>query len=346
MRDFGERYCRAPPSRFGGVYDGATNLDELHRVLTAAVMVRRLKSGVLSQLPPKRRQQVFLTLEPGERSQLAKLTAGLDAARRAMASAAATAAAGGDPSAFRGEERRAIMDAYHATALLKAKAVQRYVQELVDAGDKFLIFAHHTELLDAITAVLNKSRVKFIRIDGSVAASKRQGLVTDFQSGSDVRAAVLSITAAGTGLTLTGASVVVFAELSWTPGQVVQAEDRAHRIGQCRAVNVYYLHVKGSADDVVWATLASKLDAVGHAVDGRADALKLVAPARVAAPPGQATLEGALAAAARRVASSGGGDGGEGSTPAPPPPQLYAEDDGLSSPVHDENERPKRARWE
>jgi len=57
---------------------------------------------------------------------------------------------------------------------------------------------------------------------------------------------------------------VVFAEYSWTPGDMVQAEDRAHRIGQRQSVNVQYLHVKTSIDDVMWKTLATKLDNVGQ----------------------------------------------------------------------------------
>ena len=57
---------------------------------------------------------------------------------------------------------------------------------------------------------------------------------------------------------------MVFAEYSWTPGDMVQAEDRAHRIGQRQSVNVQYLHVKKSIDDVMWKTLATKLDNVGQ----------------------------------------------------------------------------------
>lgn len=65
-------------------------------------------------------------------------------------------------------------------------------------------------------------------------------------------------------LVLQAASMVVFAEYSWTPGTLVQAEDRVHRIGQANSVNVYYLHAKGSIDDIIWQTLEHKLDDVGQ----------------------------------------------------------------------------------
>eukprot|EP00884_Botryococcus_braunii_P013393 jgi/Botrbrau1/22054/Bobra.0024s0064.1 len=132
-----------------------------------------------------------------------------------------------------------------------------------------------------------------MRIDGDVSQLARHEMVTEFQTNSQMKAAVLSIKAAGVGLTLTGASTVVFAEYSWTPGDMQQAEDRAHRIGQAQAVNIYNLHLKGSIDDVIWSTLENKLDNVGQALNGKSDSFA-VATVRSAAQAGQGTLDGFL----------------------------------------------------
>ena len=73
-----------------------------------------------------------------------------------------------------------------------------------------------------------------------------------------MKVALLSITAAGTGLTLTAASIVVFTEMHWTPSIMVQAEDRAHRIGQEKSVNCYYLFAKGTLDPNIYRKLQKK----------------------------------------------------------------------------------------
>merc|ERR1712113_1239532 len=81
----------------------------------------------------------------------------------------------------------------------------------------------------------------------------------------NVRVALLSITAANTGLTLTSAQLVVFAELFWNPGILTQAEDRAHRIGQTDSVTIQYLVATGTADDELWPLLQRKLNVLQQA---------------------------------------------------------------------------------
>lgn len=85
----------------------------------------------------------------------------------------------------------------------------------------------------------------------------------------------MNIKAAGVGLTLTRASTVVFAELAWTPSEVQQAEDRAHRIGQTSCVSVQLLLVKDSIDEVMWEMLQSKLASTGQVLDGQAERMEV-----------------------------------------------------------------------
>lgn len=90
-----------------------------------------------------------------------------------------------------------------------------------------------------------------------------------------VQVAILNIKAAGVGLTLTRASTVVFAELAWTPSEVQQAEDRAHRIGQSNCVSVQLLIVKDSIDELMWDMLQNKLAMTGQVLDGQAERMQV-----------------------------------------------------------------------
>lgn len=80
--------------------------------------------------------------------------------------------------------------------------------------------------------------------------------------------AILSITAAGIGYTLTAASIVVFAEMHWTPAIMVQAEDRVHRIGQKSSVNCYYLYADQTLDSKIYVRLQKKFKVVTGILDG------------------------------------------------------------------------------
>ncbi len=127
-------------------------------------------------------------------------------------------------------------------------------------GLKLLVFAHHQSVLDAIMGALTcRAGLNVIRIDGSTPMNKRQALVEKFQNDDSIHVCLLAITAAGIGITLTAASVAVFAELSWTPGCMTQAEDRIHRIGQTAAeVSIMYLVAERSVDQQMLSSLLRK----------------------------------------------------------------------------------------
>ena len=123
----------------------------------------------------------------------------------------------------------------------------------------FLVWAHHTEVVEAIKAGINASEVKtsVAIIDGSVSVSKRGDIVDDFQAGK-VGVLIASITAAGVGITLTRGSDMLFVETDWTPARVSQAEDRQLRIGQTQPVICETLIAAGTLDERIQSVLQTK----------------------------------------------------------------------------------------
>ncbi|CAL1526743.1 unnamed protein product [Lymnaea stagnalis] len=113
--------------------------------------------------------------------------------------------------------------------------------------------------------IFKAKSVKYIRIDGRTSSEQRNFFCREFQSKDDYRVAILSITAANAGLNLCAANLVVFAELFWNPGILVQAEDRVHRIGQADSVSVQYLVARGTADDYIWPLVQDKLNILSKA---------------------------------------------------------------------------------
>lgn len=247
FHEFGMRYCAAKQMTWGWDYSGSSNLAELKLLLEECLMLRRLKSDVLSQLPAKQRKVVTVTVDA------------ISARTKAALSAAAKQLSQGHHN--KREEKEALLVFYNHTAEAKLQAIMEYITDMLECGrEKFLVFAHHKLVLDHITGELGKKNVSFIRIDGSTPSAERQQLCEKFQFSTQTCVAVLSITAANMGITLHSADLVVFAELFWNPGVLIQAEDRVHRIGQTSNVNIHYLVAKGTADDHLWPMIQLKMN--------------------------------------------------------------------------------------
>lgn len=88
---------------------------------------------------------------------------------------------------------------------------------ILEENIKFLMFAHHQVMLNAIEDVVVKKNIKYIRIDGNTASDQRKYFIDKFQFNDSYKCAILSITAANAGITLTAAQLVLFAELHWNP---------------------------------------------------------------------------------------------------------------------------------
>ncbi|XP_042850292.1 DNA annealing helicase and endonuclease ZRANB3 isoform X4 [Panthera tigris] len=264
--EYAKRYCNAHVRFFGKRpqwdYRGASNLSELHHLLSD-IMIRRLKTDVLTQLPPKVRQRIPFDLPSAAAKELNTSFEEWEKLMRAPNSGATETVMG------------LITRMFKQTAIAKAGAVKDYIKMMLQNDSlKFLVFAHHLSMLQACTEAVIENKTRYIRIDGSVPSSERIHLVNQFQKDPDTRVAILSIQAAGQGLTFTAATHVVFAELYWDPGHIKQAEDRAHRIGQCSSVNIHYLVANGTLDTLMWGMLNRKTQVTGSTLNGRKEQLQ------------------------------------------------------------------------
>ena len=248
FKKYAYRYCDPQPTPCGMTWSGTSNTKELHWILST-LMVRRLKREVLNQLPPKRRQKVFISTDE-------KIIKEINFIR----------------SQFKG--RKGTLDAYTLTGKAKLNGVYEYLSDLLEAQEKFIVFAYHYEMLQCIENLMKEKKVGYIRIDGNTKQEKRYDYVNEFQKNNNCRVAILSIIAASTGITLTSSNIVIFAELTWTPSIMIQAEDRAHRIGQNKEfVDIKYLYGKETLDDFILDRLQKKLTIVSTTIDDKQEYL-------------------------------------------------------------------------
>lgn len=107
------------------------------------------------------------------------------------------------------------------TGECKLPGISDFLDTMAENQCKFLLFAHHQSVINGLEELLRKKRIIYVRITGDTDISEREQHVEAFQKDPYIRAALLSITACSTGLTLTAASTIVFAELSWTPSIMI-----------------------------------------------------------------------------------------------------------------------------
>lgn len=249
---FAVRYCNGHMGFWGWDDNGFSHLDEL-RELLKPLMIRRLKSEVLKELPAKRRQVVEI---PGK-GLSAELKAALSEARGRVEHLEDTYKNDveklDDAVATVWMEMAALR---HSVGLAKVPMAVELITDALESGEKIVVFAHHRDVVEGLCIGLTKYCPVFVR--GDVSQTDRQYAVDRFQTDKDCRVFIGNIQAAGTGITLTASSHVIFVEMDWTPGVMSQAEDRVHRIGQRESVLVQHLVLEGSLDAYMAKRLVSK----------------------------------------------------------------------------------------
>ena len=262
---FGEQFCGMEHNGYGFSYSGATNT-ELLNFLLKSIMIRREKKEVLKDLPPKRREFMYI----GIPNQIIRMH---DAAELDLANAVKDYNTRGLSSGERSERRMLAITALgylrQVVGMAKAEQTLEIVRPTLEAGEKIVIFGHHKAVLDKLEEDVTKAGYANVRIDGQVTGKKRQKLIDEFQENPDCKVMIASILAMGMGVNLVSASSVFIVERQWTPAVEEQGEDRLWRIGQEKEVTVWYLVTADTVDDKMNSLIERKRDLVSRIVDGK-----------------------------------------------------------------------------
>jgi len=125
----------------------------------------------------------------------------------------------------------------------------------------------HTFVVDAI---MRRFQKRAVMVDGRVVGRLRQETVRRFQTSPRVDLLIGNWRAAGVGITLHASRTAVAIDLPWTPGDLLQGEDRIHRIGQHRDVIIHYLVALGTIEEKQIKILHKKTSILDAILDGRA----------------------------------------------------------------------------
>jgi len=253
---YAERYCGPRWTPWGVKYSGATHTEELHRLLLDSCMVRRRKTEVLPDLPDKIRRVITLPMDHA---------AEYDRANEDFLNWLAEKDVKKANKAARAEGLTKTGYLLRLAARLKLRNAVEWINTfLQDTDEQLVVYCVHRA---AARALERRCKATSVVVDGSLTGRRRQHAVDSFQGGA-LRLLIGNIRAAGVGITLTASSNVVFVELPWQPGVVVQAEDRIHRIGTKQEAWCWYLVAGGSIEEKLCGILQSKQQVLSSVLDG------------------------------------------------------------------------------
>jgi superfamily II DNA or RNA helicase len=260
-RAFVERYER------GLLAGDSTTSDHLRRRLRP-FLLRRTKSEVVPELPPRTETTLFCELDPRERDvyEAVRLATREDVVRQLGEGTRALAVLEALLRLRQAACHTGLLPGQEAQGSSKVEAVADALGDAVAGGHKALVFSQWTGLLDRVEPHLQARGVDFTRLDGSTR--DRAAVVDDFQDPSGPPVLLASLMAGGTGLNLTAADHVFLLDPWWNPAVEDQAADRAHRIGQDKPVMIYRVVAKDTVEERVLALQMRKRQIAGAALEG------------------------------------------------------------------------------
>lgn len=247
-------------NHFGAYVARKATLPELHDKLDGHVWVRRRKDDVLSDLPAKSRHALIVDVDlAGFKEAHTEVIQKINDWVDEMTGPGGSLPTEKEVRAFANDSVHLVSHLRMAAGLAKIDAATTIIEEWLNENPPgedglwdrpLVVWTHHKVVTAAMKAAVPGVSGDARVIDGSTSQDERGRIQTAFQAGT-VPVLVASITAAGVGITLTRSSDALFVETDWTPANVMQAEDRIHRISQVRPVTITTMIAPGTLDETV-----------------------------------------------------------------------------------------------
>ena len=241
------RYCKGYQFNVGNrkVWNtsGASNLDEL-RERTKNLVLRRMKTDILD-LPEKIVTPVFVELTSKMYDEELEEFTRISTDKKDNETISVTL--------------NRLMKIRQLIAYEKIPYTCELIDKCLEQGKKVIVLTNFTMSLDMIHEKYKKNSVT---LDGRMNKDKRQENVDRFQTDDKIKVFIGNIKAAGVGITLTAAEVVIMNDLSFVPADHSQGEDRAYRYGQKNSVLVYYPVFENTVEKIIYNILQKKKNVI------------------------------------------------------------------------------------
>ncbi|KPI89527.1 putative transcription activator DNA-dependent ATPase [Leptomonas seymouri] len=253
-------------------HQDASVMSNLHKIL-APLMIRRLKADVNTGIPPKKEIYVACQLSKKQREWYMNVLAkDAEVLNKASGSAASLTSVmmnlrkvinhpylmdGGEEGPPFITDEKLVRTS--GKMIILDKLLNRLRSDVV-GKHKVLIFSQFTSMLNILEDYCNMRGFRYCRIDGNTSGYDRDSQMASFNSpSSDYFIFLLSTRAGGLGINLQAANHVVIYDSDWNPQMDLQAQDRAHRIGQKRSVRVYRFVTDGTVEEKIYRRALKKL---------------------------------------------------------------------------------------
>jgi len=242
-------------------------------------VLRRTKSEVLTELPPRTEMNLYVEQSAEERQQYERVRLSAIGEIDQIASLGSVQDQRFKLLALITRLRQfachpGIVNKQWTGSSAKLDQLCETMMELKEEGHRALIFSQFTQHLDLIRSALDAHKISYQYLDGSTPAPARQQRVDAFQAG-EGDAFLISLKAGGTGLNLTAADYVIHMDPWWNPAVEDQATDRAHRFGQDKPVMVYRIITRGTIEEEILSLHDVKRDLVASVLEGTTAAGKM-----------------------------------------------------------------------